>query len=358
MKVLQVIPEFKLAGAETMCENLLSQLKERGIDVVAVSLFRTESAITLRLQKRSIPIVYLDKHPGFDLSLFRKLWKLFRKEKPDVVHTHLYAMKYAVPVALVTGVKVKIHTVHNIAQKEATPITQKLNRLLYRAGLVIPVALSKDVQQTILDVYRLKRENVPIILNGSDLKRCIPKDYDDHPETVRFLHIGRFSPQKNHTMLIAAFEKFHKAFPRTELYLFGEGELMSETKRQVEQAGLEESVRFRGLTDWVYPELHDADVFVLPSLYEGIPMTLIEAMGTGLPVIATKVGGVPDMITNGEEGILTEPDVEQIAEAMTMMMDASLRRRYGEHGRKRALEQFTSETMAERYWEEYRRLMQ
>ena len=64
------------------------------------------------------------------------------------------------------------------------------------------------------------------------------------------------------------------------------------------------------------------------------------------------------MITNGEEGILTEPDVEQIAEAMTMMMDASLRRRYGEHGRKRALEQFTSETMAERYWEEYRRLMQ
>lgn len=93
MKVIQVIPAFRLAGAEVMCENLCVALKDAGVDVIAVSLYSENTAITDRLDKKGVRIEYLDKKPGFDASIIMKLVHLFKIEKPDVVHTHIYASK-------------------------------------------------------------------------------------------------------------------------------------------------------------------------------------------------------------------------------------------------------------------------
>ena len=107
MKIIQVIPAFRLAGAEVMCENLCVALKNAGENVIAVSLYSEDTAITDRLKKNGVRVEYLDKKLGFDASIIIKLIQLFKKERPDVVHTHIYASKYALPATVLAGVKKK-----------------------------------------------------------------------------------------------------------------------------------------------------------------------------------------------------------------------------------------------------------
>lgn len=357
MKVLQIIPIFKLAGAEIMCENLCYELREQGCDVTAVSLYTQHTPITDRLEAANIRVVYLGKKKGFDFSLFIRLWKLFQKEKPDVVHTHIYAARYALPAAFLCGIPAKVHTVHNIAQKEQTKAGKLVNGVMFRYCGAVPVALSEEVKKTIVEVYQVPEQSIPVIYNGIDLSRCQIKHDDGTAGALTIIHIGRFTDVKNHSLILKSFAQFVKQHPESKLQLLGDGELKGEMEQLAEELGIAQKVEFAGLQSNVYTWLHRADVFVLPSKYEGMPMTLIEAMGTGLPVIATRVGGIPDMMTNGEEGIFTEQDVDSITEALERMMDETVRRRYGEKGRKKAVSCFASEAMAEGYMTLYRRIL-
>lgn len=122
------------------------------------------------------------KKPGFDASVIIKLVHLFKKEKPDVVHTHIYASKYALPAAAIAGVKKKIHTVHNMAQKEQGSLGKKVNTFLYRHCGVVPVALSSEVKKSIGEVYGLQESIIPVVYNGIDLSKCIRKN--DMKQTV------------------------------------------------------------------------------------------------------------------------------------------------------------------------------
>lgn len=160
MKIIQVIPAFRLAGAEIMCENLCVALKNAGETVIAVSLYSEQTAITERLVKNGVRIVFLEKKPGFDPAIFVKLVKLFREERPDVVHTHIYASKYALPAAVLAGVKRRVHTVHNMAQKEQGSTGRKINSFMYKHCSVTPVALSNEVRRSIQQVYTFIKGNL------------------------------------------------------------------------------------------------------------------------------------------------------------------------------------------------------
>lgn len=354
MKVIQIMPEFGLAGAETMCENLTVELVKKGVDVVVVSLYNYHSAITDRLEKQNIKICYLNKKPGLDLSIIIKLYRLFKKEKPDVIHTHRYVMQYAVPAAILARVKKRVHTVHSIATKETTATAQKLNWIFYHFNHVIPVALSKEIQSTVIERYNLPHQKIPVIYNGIDLKKCIVKNSYKANKKIRFLHIGRFSKVKNHLLLIEAFAEVHKKNCNTELVLIGTGELEENIKKKTLEFGLMDSVIFAGLKEDVYPDLNAADVFVLPSLYEGMPMTIIEAMGTGLPVIATNVGGIPSMIKTGENGLLVNADVDALVNAMSrVVVNENLRRTMGVKAREVTETIFSSNIMCNKYYKIY-----
>ena len=115
MKLLQVIPYFCFGGAETMCENLTYALRELGHDVVVVSLFDERTEISYRMEAAGVRIRYLGKKPGLDMSVVPKLTKIFREERPDVVHTHLNVILYAVMAARLAGGIPCVHTVHNVA---------------------------------------------------------------------------------------------------------------------------------------------------------------------------------------------------------------------------------------------------
>lgn len=353
MKVIQIMPEFGLAGAEIMCENLSYELMRQGDDVMIISLYEYHSAITERLEKKGIKVFYLDKKPGLDFSMIGKMIKIFKSEKPDVIHTHRYVMQYAIPAAIIVGVKHRVHTVHNVAQKENTNVARKANNLFYKFAHVIPVALSEEVQKTIVEEYHIDSKNIPIILNGIDLSKCIVKTNYEVNDYFNILHIGRFSEQKNHVGLIEAFSIFVKEHPNTILSLIGDGEKKEEIQQLVREKGISDKVKFLGIKSNVYSYLNKADVFILPSIYEGVPMTLIEAMGTGLPIIATAVGGVPDMLRNDEEGLIVNCNVKEIADAMdSLYIDKKTREYLGKKALKRS-KIFSAENMANEYKKTY-----
>lgn len=354
MKIIQVMPEFGLAGAETMCENLSVELSKMGHTVVIASMYDYHSPITERLEANGITVLYLGKKPGLDLSMIGKLYKLFRTEKPDVVHTHRYVMQYAIPAAILSGVKKRVHTVHSIAAQECEDRARKLAKQFYRYCHVIPVALSERIRDTIVEEYALPADKIPVILNGVDLNKCVPKSDYQACDQFHILHIGRFNPVKNHKQLILAFHSFHEKFPASCLDLIGDGEELKEMQNLTAELDLQDSVRFLGLQSDVYGYLHKADAFVLPSLYEGIPMTLIEAMGTGLPIVTSPVGGIPDMLEDGKSALFADPDAEPILRGLEQMIESpKLREELGRNAKQRSTE-FSAEQMAKSYVEIYK----
>ncbi len=350
MKIIQVMPEFGLAGAEIMCENLTYELQKLGHKVVIVSMYDYHSAITQRLEAAGVDIRYLGKKPGIDLLMISKMRRIFKEERADVVHTHRYCAQYAVPAAILAGVKRRIHTLHSIATKENTRFARLLNKFFYKHCGLTPVALSEKVRDTIVDEYKIDPQSIPVVFNGVSLDKCIVKsNYELDKNKIVLLHIGRFMTVKNHIELINAVCELKKKINGITLQLIGDGDLKSDIEKHIADCNAESFVEILGLKDNVFPYLQKADIFILPSQYEGIPMTLIEAMGSGLPIVASNVGGIPDMITDGQEGLLCEPVACSIAEkAEKMIADDLLRKSCAQKAFEKA-KRFSAKTMGEKY---------
>ena len=283
--------------------------------------------------------------------MFTKLIKMFKKYKPDVVHSHIYAGKYAHIAALICRIPGKIYTVHSVARKEAGKINRHLNRFLFKCCNVVPVSLSKEIQKSVMNEYGLDSKKTPIVFNGIPIENCIEKK--SYERNTEILHVGRFSPEKNHEALVRAIAILVEKGYDIKLSLYGKGELEKTIKGLVCQLHMENRIRFCGVTDHVYEVMNKHDIFVLPSIYEGMPMTLIEAMGTGLPILASNVGGIPDMIVHEKTGLLCDPSTEKIAEELERLIKSSAERKmYGENAIKRS-KMFSANKMAKEYYEIY-----
>ena len=244
MKIAQIMPEFGLAGAEIMCENLTYELRNAGHEVIVVSMYDYHSAITDRLEAAGVEIRYLGKKPGPDPSMILKMAKVFRETGVQVVHTHRYCAQYAVPAAMMTGVKHRVHTLHSVAPKENKRLARKLSKFFYHHCNLIPVSLSELVRESVVEEYNLAPTAIPMIFNGINLSKCLPKEDYAREGNFKILHIGRFSAEKNHIGLLTAFQKFHSNRPDSELWLVGDGPLRSDVEAYTKELGLEQAVTF------------------------------------------------------------------------------------------------------------------
>lgn len=206
MKVIQVIPTLELGGAEIMVENLSVALSHLNNDVRVISLYSKTTPISRRLENNRIPVFYLDKKTGFDWKIFTKLYAILKMERPDVIHTHLYATSYVVPVAKLLKVKVLVHTIHSIADKEVSLARQRIYNIYYKFLKVKPVAISSMIRESFQKVYKWSGENIPLINNGIDLNKCTIKVHEfDSSKYIKIVHIGSFKEAKNHLGLIDSF---------------------------------------------------------------------------------------------------------------------------------------------------------
>ena len=264
-------------------------------------------------------------------------------------------MQYAIPAAIMSRVKVRIHTVHNIATKEVDGYRRKLAHLFFKHCNVIPVSISPIIQESVMKEYNITEKQTPVIYNGSDLSKCLVKNSYSASNPFCILHIGRFNPQKNHSVIIETAQILKKEGLKFVIKLVGGSGNVEQRKQEVKQKGLEKEIVFCGLQGNVYPFLQVADCFILPSLYEGMPITLVEAMGSGLPIIASDVGGVPDMIDNEKSGLLISPNAVQLASALKKIMtDEKLRKTLGENAYVKSKD-FSTERMFNGYDKLYMR---
>lgn len=358
MRICQVLPEFFMGGAEAMCITLSAELKNMGHDVCIVSLRTYESALSERARSYGIEIHFMDKQLGLDFSCVPRLRKFFRSWKPDVIHTHLHATKYAVIAAAGLGIP-EVRTIHNIASNDpgAGGVEGKIYRFLFAKKAVTPVSLTKQIQQTVSDYYKIPREYSPIVFNGVDLRKCMPKETYDNQGPARLVQVASLSSWKNPKASVECVRILKQRGMTVYLDFYGEGAERPELEKMIAQYGLQAYITLHGVNGNVFPELQKSDIFILPSFVEGSPISIIEAMGTGLPVIAAAVGGVPDMIEDGVDGFLITPDAEALADAVERLVRSiPLRKAVGEAARVSA-NRFSSIVMAEGYLEVYRSLI-
>jgi glycosyltransferase involved in cell wall biosynthesis len=315
MKIFQIIPTLSDGGAERFVVDLCNQLFLHHHEVILCSLFPIESK-NQHFKNEILPgieVISLDKKLGFDLSIIPKLKKQIKKYKPDIVHTHVRALNYLLPVLLITQKKFKVvHTIHNDAKKEISNNKERsLRYWFYKRTLITPVTISKESDRTFKEIY--PGISSVMIYNGT--RRAKPSsEFDSRKKFIEearldndtkiFIHIGRLEPQKNHLMLLSAFKKLFEGGANALLIMIG-GERGEKQSSEIASAVKEacagnKNIKWLGSRAHATDYLMLGDFFCLSSIYEGMPISLIEAFCAGCVPICTPVGGVPEML-NGND---------------------------------------------------------
>lgn len=366
-KVVQIVPMLGPGGAERVAVDVARRLNRERFEVALISIWRRVGGeLENLLDNSDVRVEYLGKESGFDSRTYHRLHRVLRDCRPDVVHTHLQVLRYALPSLLFLKPTSMLHTVHNLAEREIEPRAQCIQRYALKHG-VIPVAVSNEVAVSLRRLYKIPR--CPVIANGIPTShyaspRISRREWrarigfsEDH---VLFVCVARFATQKNHSLLLKAFAGGPAADPSAHLVLVGEGDLEEQLEAQAKNFGLANRIHFLGLRTDIPEVLGAADVFVLSSDWEGNPLSIMEAMAAGLPVVSTAVGGVPDLFANGREGFqVPQGDGEAFSGAMTFFLrDPETRRSMGMAAARRARENFDVSRMVHAYEELYERLIE
>ena len=269
------------------------------------------------LTDRHIPIHYIGKKKGFSLSAIFRLFRALDTFSPDVVHTHLYACVYTALWPLLRK-KPFLHTFHTLPEVENKRLTRRLlTKYLVRTGKMTPIAISAANRRMIAAYYGKNQELVPVVPNPVDVQRFASarKQTDG---SFRFITAGRFSPVKNQQMILRAFAGFLAQGHDGRLVLLGKGEEEPNLRALADALQIADRVEYAGHVPNVEDYLAQADVFLLSSHYEAQPLSILEAMAAGLPIISTDVGGVRDIVT--DNGILVPPgDPAAMTQAMVQL---------------------------------------
>jgi glycosyltransferase involved in cell wall biosynthesis len=367
IRVVHVVSDFGGGGgAETVAANLLRTADPEHFDARAISLWGPFGweGLEETLAQDGVPVRYMDKQRGFDSSVVARVARTLEHFRPHVVHTHTYALRYALPYMLYRRVPAMVHTVHNLAEREIQWYGRWVHRLAFRRG-VLPVAIAREVADSIRRVYGIDR--FPLIPNGIPVDTYRSPSIDRErwrnkegfsPTDILFVCVAWLRPQKNPVLLLESFRRGPASDPRAHLLLVGIGPLRSELERQIGASGLQKRVHLLRIRADVPEILNAADVFVLSSDYEGNPLSVMEAMAAGKPMICTAVGGVPELVEDGC-GLLVPPrDAQALSKAMSQMLEnPNARKSMGEKSARRAVERFDLRAMTEAYEDLYRRLI-
>jgi glycosyltransferase involved in cell wall biosynthesis len=298
----------------------------------------------------------------WNATVRRRLAGIIDDEQIHVINCHLHrTIAVGIAAALISRKQpVVVATLHGLGS--ATSLQRKLgNWFLYR-HLHKVIGVSDAVRDDILkNNWGLSADKVVTVYNGIDpspfLEECSREDARESllpggGDGCWFGTLGRLSEVKNQRTLLRAFARVSAVEPKARLFLAGRGELEGELKALSERLGLTEKVVFLGFRRDVPQILRALDVFVLPSLREGLPLSLMEAMCSALPVLASRVGGIPELFGDADMGKLIDPkDEKGLADAMILMarLSSEERERFGKNSLIRMLACFTADKMTRQY---------
>jgi sugar transferase (PEP-CTERM/EpsH1 system associated) len=316
--VVHIIYALGTGGLENGLVNIINRMPpERYKHVIICLTHATDFA--KRITAPDVKVIELHKRAGHDLGVYWRLQKLLWQLKPDLVHTrNLAALEMQALTLLLPSVK-RVHGEHGRDIYDLHGQNKKYNRLRKVMSYVVHryIAVSQDLENWLLTTVDIPREKVKQLYNGVDLSRFNQLDESGitdvlPPEFAKDCFIigtvGRVAAVKDQLTLLKAFDILVKGgselSDKLRLVIVGDGPLFADLERQVYDLGLDEKVWLAGDRKDIPALLRSMDVFALPSLGEGISNTVLEAMATGLPVVATRVGGNPELVDDQNTGAL------------------------------------------------------
>ncbi len=361
INVLHILTSFEVGGAEMVALEVLRSLDRERFSVGVCSL-GGPGPMQERFAAAGVQTDWLRRSPylpGYDASLAVGLARLLRRRRVQVVHTHnSFATIYGATAARLAGVPAVVCTQHAVGSNGTS--TPSILQRAARGCVTHFVTVSEFVRRAAVRKGYVQSARTSVVYNGVDISRFARHERVAEPrERLIVGSVGRLSHEKGYDVLIEAYAEIAPDAPDTELWLVGDGAERPVLKDQARGLGLEGRVRFFGLRDDVPELLIQMDLFVLPSRTEGLPVAVLEAMACGLAVVATEVGGVPEVVAADRTGLLVSPEEpDALAGAMERLVgDAELRADMGRKGRKTVAERFSLKAAARQHEALYERLL-
>ena len=384
MRILRVIARLNMGGPALHVAYLTDGLKKRGYEttLVAGSLARGEDSMAFVADAREVPIIRIDElgreiSPLRDLVATFRLARLIRRERPQILHTHTAKAGTVGRVAvLLAGSRrppIVVHTFHgHVLRGYFGPVRSLVFRLLERwlAGRTTAlIAVSPQVRDDLVSLGIAPRERFAVIRLGIELDERIAAERNGRAESRRYLGIprdrfavgwiGRMTAVKRTDDVLVAFKRLRESGVEAVLCMVGDGPDRAGLEQRAHDLGIVRDTLFLGYQEDVAPFYAAFDALVLPSSNEGTPVSAIEALGAGRPVVATRVGGVPDVVRDGVDGFLVEAGAtDELADRLAELAhDPALRERMGEQGRERVLPRYAVERLVDDVDRLYRSLL-
>lgn len=344
-RIAHVALQLDTGGLERMLVSFAKRADRARFELRFISL-TTRGRMADEIEDCGWGVTALNARSGLRPGLVLRLANLFRSEEIDVVHTHnTKPLIYAGPAGRWAGVAGVVHTRHG-QRRGATPRQNRMFRFASRCAHELVCVSTESAARCIAEGVEARR--VRTIHNGIDLSGGPGSSFNAAGPAV---FVGRLSPEKDVATLLRATAMVVRERPGFQMRVAGDGVCVAPLKALAFELGLESSVEFLGQVASAREVLEGASMVVLPSLSEGLPISVLEGMAAGLPVIATRVGGTPEVVLDGQTGLLVEAgDAPAMAAAITRLLDdPALAHRLGQEGRRRVIERFDDRTMLARY---------
>jgi sugar transferase (PEP-CTERM/EpsH1 system associated) len=364
LHICHIIHRLDYGGLQNGLVNVANGLDPRRFRHTVICL-KDATDFKVRLKAPGAEIIEIGKRDGKDPLAYLKVYMALRRIRPDVVHTRNLPAVDMIYVARLSGVKALIHSEHGLDVFEIDGKNRKYNRLRRMAGGFVRrfVAMSDDLAQWLENEVRIPQWKIRVFYNGVDTERFRPggKRLDLAPtgfadeNSIVLGTVGRLEPVKDQVTLVRAFLRALELRPglsrRLRLVMIGDGDLRREIENILMEAKASHLTWMPGFKENASDYYGLFDVFVLPSKREGISNTLLEAQSCGLPVIATDVGGTPEIVAHGRAGMLVPPgNVQAMAEAILRYVEEpALMRRQGLAARERMEQEFSMAKMLANY---------
>lgn len=362
--IAHVIVNLDVGGLENGVINLVNRVPRERYRQVIVCL-KSYTSFRDRLRRDDVNVFALRKREGKDVGSYVRLWRLLRSLRPAIVHTrNLGAIDVAFPAKL-AGVGRVVHGEHGWEITDVAGTNRKYLRLRRLCAHLIDrqIAVSRHIASWLRDTVGVREDRVHQIYNGVDTAKFhpatprarLPASWEGEGDAFVIGTVGRMAAIKDPLNLARAFVELcgalRPAGKRVRLVMAGDGPLREDVMRVLAAAGLTDLTWLPGSRDDIAEILRGLDLFVLPSKNEGISNTVLEAMATGLPVVATDVGGNPELVAAGRTGTLVRADdsTAMSAAIRRYIDDPQMSRLHGSEGRRRALERFSMDAMLEQY---------